>query len=41
MLPERPETVSAFAPGPEDADEHQEGSDRVTNAAHTRSLGVA
>jgi len=41
MLPKRPETVSALAPGPEDADEHQERPDAVTNAAHTAILKVA
>jgi hypothetical protein len=34
MLPEGAETVAAFAPGPEHADEHQERAERVSNAAH-------
>ena len=35
MLPQRPETMSTLAPGPEDADEHEKHPDRVTNTAHT------
>jgi len=41
MLPQRPETVRTLAPGPEDADEHQERPDGVTDAPHTVILGVA
>jgi hypothetical protein len=41
MLPERPDTVSTLASGPEDADEHQERPDSVTKAPHTAILGLA
>ncbi len=41
MLPERPDTVSTLAPGPEDADEHQERPDPVTKAPHSAILGPA
>lgn len=40
MLPQRAETVSAFASSPENADEHQQRPDRVADATHTAILGV-
>jgi hypothetical protein len=41
MLPERPEAMRALAPGPEDAYEHQERPDPVTNPTHSAILEVA
>jgi len=40
MVPERSETVTALAPGPEHADEHKERAEQVPDAAHTAILEV-
>lgn len=40
MLPQRVETVSALAPGPEHSDEHKKQPNGISNPAHIASLRV-
>jgi hypothetical protein len=40
MFPQRPETVTTLATGPEHAGEHKERPDKVSDAAHDAILGI-
>ena len=41
MFPQRAETVTTLAPGPEQADEHEGRTEQISNTAHVAIVGSA